>query len=110
MLPRVIKLLAFALLGFYYLCVQAAPEPALSDLVVALASSSDRLAVAQGTRSYRRGIPTFITTSNQKEVDALNLVLGKYNETYAYFPVSSEDGMGGRGRAWGRRGAVPVHG
>lgn len=96
------KLLALAILGLYYLFTQVSSEFAWSDFVVALASSSDRLALAQGTRSFRRGIRTFITTSNQTEVDALNLVLGKYNETYAYFPVSPEDGMGGWGRAWGR--------
>ncbi|GIL77275.1 hypothetical protein Vretimale_3047 [Volvox reticuliferus] len=56
------------------------------EFVVALASATTRLSLAQATRSYRAGMQTLIMTDNETMVPFLNTVYSKYREVYKYHP------------------------
>lgn len=60
---------------------------AAKDIVVAMPTSSERLVLAQASRSYREGMRAYIMTDNAAELPFLNKAYGQDNlETYEHFP------------------------
>ena len=73
---------------FLLLLTQASADLDLLDIVSVLPTSDgNRLKLVHATRSWRFGIPTFITMNNSLEASHQNkLFRQEFNEHYLYYP------------------------
>ena len=73
---------------FLLLLIHVSCDLDLLDLVSVLPTSDgNRLKLVHATRSWRFGIPTFITMNNSMEAGHQNKLFGQiFNEHYSYYP------------------------